>query len=530
MYKRFFIFLLLIAFLILSGLSFLGENDDWALWYMLKKGECVTLILSYPLSCLLSYLYRIFPNMEWYSITIVFYLILISFIISFLISKIRDKRLKILSTIGSALIITHFLMSITVTSLTMLIISISLVFVFINQTIFWILLLLASLLRVDLIIGLSPLFILTYIIFFRKKSFKKYHFILAGFVLSTIFFIHYLPQSDKDYTQWLKFVKARAYFMDLHGEDTKNILSKEEKFINHTWWTQDKDILPTDKVIKAADNPSSLKIVILSYKNLSLQKLIDILIRYKMLIFLFPLSIYLILKENNKIRKILYILMLVTIFTLIIARDMERVVYPLTILWTLMIFLKFMAKNEKEKLIKISYILITLLIADSYLNRIYNYNEKEKIKSEFFSLLKKHPYNYELSLGFPNEFGILSMTMIQNHLFEEEKWPYEKIFLDGWVSRHPIFYKTHNISFENYKGKYENYYQFMIDKSTAFIGSKNIDPAKKETILKIYDKKFGKGCKHEIIKIDETKHFALTKIIKKCKTPSPKFYTLRNQF
>lgn len=519
MYPLFFYFSFLILAFIGSGFSFLGENDDWVLWYFLKNGENVTLVLSYPLSSLLCYLYKIFPNGDWYSFMILSYLLLIALLASYHISKIDDKKLRFWAIILTSLIFIHFLMNVTVTELTLLLIIFSLPFIYENQLIFWILLFIASFLRVQIIFNLLPIFAIAYLILARKKSILKESLFVIPFIAIGIIYISSLSSiKGEDYKRWLEFSKARAYFMDLHGKDNKNILNDDEKFVNHTWWAQDEEILPTSKVIKAA-NSSSLNIIKNAYMDLNLNKIAKIFIKHKLIIFLIFLTFYLIFKEREISKKILYFALMAAIMTLIIARDMERVSYPLLILWAFLIFFRLYLYDKKDLLMNLLKVSALILLLESTLTRIYNHQTKEELKKEAIELMAKHPFVYELSLGCPTEYGILSMVAIQDHLFFEKDWfslKKNRVLLSGWISRHPFFYKTHKISFDGYRGKYDNFYQFLIDENTAFIGSLKIsDKAKR--ILKIYDKKFAKKvCHHKIIFVDKSKHFSITKIVKEC--------------
>ncbi len=520
MYKLFLYFMIVVLVIVSSGFSFLGENDDWVLWCFLKNGENITLIMSYPLSSLGCKLYEIFPNIQWYSVIILTYTSIIAFLAAYHISKLQDRKLKFLFIISVSLILIHFLMNITVTELTILIIAFSLPFIYTNQLLFWFLFLLASLLRTELVIGLSPIFVLAYLLLFRKKSVSIKQIFPISIIILAIGFIFIMPSyADKEYTDWLRFVKARGYFMDLHGRDYKDILSDDEEFVGYTWWAQDKELLPTKKVIKAA-NPSSVNIIVSSYKALTPFKLLKIFLQYKLLIFLIPLTFYIIYKETNSFRKIFYIFFMAAIITLIIARDMERVAYPLTVLWMLLIYLKLYMKKKRELLIKFLYITIAVLFLESSLTRIYKHQTKESIKSEAVNLMAKHPYLYELSLGFPTSFGVLSMVVIQDHLFREDEWlsfDKNRLLLSGWISRHPFFYRSHDISSDIYERKYKTFYEFLTDKKTAFIGSKKMVCSVNDRILKIYDKKYAqKGCYHKIRVIDESKHFAITQIVKVC--------------
>ena len=84
--------------------------------------------------------------------------------------------------------------------------------------------------------------------------------------------------------------------------------------------------------------------------------------------------------------------------------------------------------------------------------------------------------------------------------------------------RHSYFYRTHDISFKEERRKYKTFYEFLIDENTGFIGSKIGNPAMSSAILKMYDEKYvhEENCHHEIKVLDESEHFSITQIIKKC--------------
>ena len=89
----FVLFALLSIFYIIYGYASLGTNDDWALRSLLaNKGVYGTLIMSYPLSYIISRLYDLFPSIQWYSL-------LLSLIIAlnfYLIARyIQSKKGKI---------------------------------------------------------------------------------------------------------------------------------------------------------------------------------------------------------------------------------------------------------------------------------------------------------------------------------------------------------------------------------------------------------------------------------------------------
>ncbi len=126
---------------------------------------------------------------------------------------------------------------------------------------------------------------------------------------------------------------------------------------------------------------------------------------------------------------------------------------------------------------------------------------------------------YEPALGFPRSFQDTIIVLKQNRLFYESQWIQDgSMLLAGWASRHPYFYKSHDISFKGEKRKYKTFYEFLMDENTGFIGSKISDPITNSSILKMYDKKYPleRDCHHVIKTLDESEHFSITQIIKKC--------------
>ena len=197
--------------MITSGYTYLNDNDDLILWSLLTTGEPRTLIMSYPLSIVLSTLYNYFPQVEWYSLMVFFYLSLISLLFSFYISLLNDKYLKILSILIGTIILIHVWLQVSVTLLTLLLIVVSIPLVRKHQVIFWILVVIASFLRVGIIFSLSPILFLAYLLLFEKKylTLKQIFTILA---LSIVILFNYIsPSFNKEYTEWMQYNKARAF-------------------------------------------------------------------------------------------------------------------------------------------------------------------------------------------------------------------------------------------------------------------------------------------------------------------------------
>jgi hypothetical protein len=86
------------------------------------------------------------------------------------------------------------------------------------------------------------------------------------------------------------------------------------------------------------------------------------------------------------------------------------------------------------------------------------------------------------------------------------------------MGRHKYFYETHNITSKYKTRKYRNYYEFLINDNTGFIGGKEISENK--IILNAYDNAFlnnRPGCRHAIQIYKESEHFAISQIVVLCK-------------
>ncbi len=508
--------------IILSGYTFLGSNDGLNLLAFLVDGESRTLIMSYPLSTLISTLYDKVPQVQWYSITIFIYMSVISVLFSIYITKLKDKHLQIILILLSTVILIHAWLGITITLMTLLLIVLAVPLIRDHQVAFWSLFLLASFLRMNIIVSILPLLVITYLLLFKKASLTIKKVIVILILLSAVLFNYISPSLDHEYKEWLQYSKARAYFIDLNGIDKKDILSEDEKIITHTWWVQDEVLLPTEKVIQASG--SKTDVIINRFTHLTTNNTLGIFYRHKLLIFLFLITMYIIYYKEQKISpRILYVLFVIGLFTLFIVRDTWRVTFPLVMLWSILIFLKLF-KDQKITLLK-SFLLIAALIwiIELPIRRIIHNQENENLKNEFIHLAKIHPtMTYEIPYSFPRDYDSnLGAVLSQNHFFNEGQWvsvDNDKLLLPSWIIRHPYFYKSYEISTKEEKRKYKTYYEFLMDGNTGFIGSKRTDSLLNTAILKMYDKHYPvqEDCHHAVKVIDELEHFSITQIIEKC--------------
>ena len=506
--------------MILSGYTFLGSNDGLNLLTFLVDGESRTLIMSYPLSILISTLYDKVPHVQWYSITIFMYMSVISVLFSIYITKLKDKHLQIILILLSTVILIHAWLGITITLMTLLLIVLAVPLIRDHQIAFWSLILLASFLRINMMVSLLPLLGIIYLLLFNKESLTIKKVITILILLSAVLFNNFSPSLDHDYKEWLQYTKARAYFIDLNGIDKKDILSEDEKIISYTWWVQDEVLLPTEKVIQSSG--SSINAITDRVTNLNIKDILGIFYRHKLFIFLVLLTIYIVFKEQKNRDRILYLLFSIGLLTLPIIRDVDRVTFPLVFLWSILIFLKLL-KEQKITLLK-SFLLIAalVLLVELPVSRVIHYQDRENFKNEFLDLANKHPMKYEIPYSFPRDYDSnLGKVLNQNHFFNEHQWISvynDKLLLPSWIIRHPYFYKSYDISTKDEKRKYKTYYEFLMDENTGFIGSKRSNSLTNSTILKMYNKYYSvkKNCCHTVKIIDESEHFSITQIIEKC--------------
>jgi len=96
MYKKYFsehsyyfiIFIIISSLYLFNGYASIETNDDWALRGMLTaKNIYGTLIMSYPLSYVVSHLYDFVPSFPWYSTLLTLVMALNFYLISLYIAK-----------------------------------------------------------------------------------------------------------------------------------------------------------------------------------------------------------------------------------------------------------------------------------------------------------------------------------------------------------------------------------------------------------------------------------------------------------
>jgi|GEM_PF-3495680 len=522
-FRELFLFLLLYTIssliVIFSGHAYLGTIDDPYLREFLFHGENRTLIMSYPLSTLLSFLYQKFPDIQWFSWTLTLYIAAIYTLFSIYLVQFKDRFVRYLLAIFGLVVLLYVWMNITVTIVTLLMVVVAIPLIKKDQILFWLYLVASSMLRDTILISVSPLILLAYIYMF-DKSYFDYKRVLA--ILCLIFLIFssiYSPSTDKPYRDWLDFYHARVYFTDLHGDDEKHLFSDDEKLIAYSWFAQDESLLSTEKIVMAAG--SKLEVIKHGLATLSLRGIASKFYHHKIL-FVLLFFTYILLRryEKSRSKTLLLVTFVVGFFTLLFIRDVERVTYPMIFLWFTLLAVEFLKYEGKRYLRNMTLASILMLLIDLPLYGKAHVPEYWDLRNELVGLIEKRKDStYEPSLGFPSKVeGNFATALDQNRLFFEKEWISNYIVPAGWMSRHPFFYETHDISFEGVQRTYSSYYDYLMGPKALFVGSKGVNGKINERILRMYDRvhPLDKNCRHAVVKIDESKHFALFKVVPEC--------------
>lgn len=528
-------FLLLILTFVLSNHTFLGVQDEAHLQATLMGNEPINYMTSYPLAKLFGYLYVHFPAIQWYSVMMVCYIIFIALIMSLYIIFINTKHTYLTLFYKSTLfiifnlLIVYMLLEVDVTSPTLIIIVLATPLIKKHQVYFWFLLWIASFLREQILVSILPLIILAYAIHVSKTYFTKKNTLAILVLLLGILFNHFSYTLDKTYNEWMDFTEKRAYYTDFGGQRTKGQLTADEYHLAKTWWITDLDLYPSTKISNAAGSTIDILEERFTQKNVA-QYMKNIFQRHSYIYVLLLLSLIITLLYKSPLRFLSYGAFFIGFALLMVVKDVERVTLPLMLLWWSILTSDFWYYKTKryDRLNKgiIGFIFLWLIyyIAETLpIDRITQYEQKEALVQECKSLLQKHPMALEITSGYPASWERLVEVLMQNHLFDEKNWVdyHDDLLLSGWLSRVPLVYAQHHISFGGITRQYPHYHDWMLDSHSGIIGSKgeskHIRPFLRDKLMKLYDQKFPKkGCFHTPIVIDQTKHFIIHHIIQKC--------------
>ncbi len=521
----FLLFVSILLFLVAKGYA-VAIDDEVDLWNLLISGESGTLMLSYPFSYILGQLYNYFPAVQWYSLFIVFIVILNIYIVSVFLGKLKSKFNKVILFILTSLMLTYSLMPFTITSLTVLTMAVAFLLLEKHFALFLGMILFATFLRTNIAIFLIP-FVVTGALLLRKKFIIKVEFFWLLLFVGILSVNILSSKLDFEYTNWLKYNDSGGAFIDFDGKDSREILSPDEKILVNNWYLQDNDLLSTDKIIKAA--PSLFDILQQKLPDVKINKFINHKHKY-ILIFLILSTIFLLIQKRNLKSLIFYTFFTLGVFLLLILKDVNRVTVPIFIMWFIILLLDFFNRNNKNQ--TKFFISVYLLISIYYFYPILTPRKNAIIKSwdlkkEALSLVRESGISCESSYSFPAGWNKNTSKVFRDWpLFNESHWVKysDGYFLPaGILCRHRYFYETHNISTPLVQRKYQNYHEYLLDEKTGFIGDKNlVDNKLSKTILKRYDELFLDNdeyfiCHHKAVIVKESEHFSISQVKIICK-------------
>ncbi len=520
----FLVFTIVSLLFIVNGYATLATNDDWALRGLLAaKGIYGTLIMSYPLSYVMSHLYDFFPSLPWYSLLLSLVTLFSFYFMALYIEKNDSYLQKAIMFVLALLWLTYlwFNSSITVLTITTMLSAVG--FIRKDLLVSFMFIFLASLLRTDMMIIFIPFCLVAFFILREKLTINKHEIygliVLISLVASSLF----IQKQDHVYTDWLVFNKARASVADLGSSDTKKILSSKEIYFLRAGWVQDDELIPTDKVI--ASSPALSDILQKRIENIHL---IDFLKKYKFRYWfwlLFTVS-FIVIILNIKSRKVLLIpLFVFGVILLIFTRDVDRVTIPLIMMWAYILS----ESLKSNRILNTIFLFLFTALFYYYFSAQLRYRyfaENTLLKQEARQLISQSDKICEPSMSYPTELTTAVINVFRaNYLFHEDNWlklGKKEILPAGWLSRHELFYISHNLSDVNTKRKYSKYYDFLIDDETAFFGSKIlIEGGSSQILLDTYDElhlKNRPNCRHKAFIVAGSEHFAISQIRVDCNT------------
>ncbi len=527
-------FLALITLLIVTHHTFLGVQDEAQLYATLKANEPINYMTSYPFALLGGYLYAHFPSIQWYSILMTLYIVLLTALFSWYLAIIRvHTRLNILIKFllfGIFNLMTlHMLFEVDVTTPTLLLIVMAIPFIRYHQAYFWFIVWIATFLRSQIIISLFPLLIIAYFTMIVKVKPKRNEILLSTLFIILALSTHFSYKLNPTYDKWMEFTEKRAYFTDFGGSPTKDILTSDEYHLARTWWIIDQDLYPYKKVM--ADAGTTLDIIKQRFSHTHpITHIRYTFEEHKSLYFLFLFSLIVSLYYKSFLKFFGYFTFGGVVVLLFIVKDVDRVTMPILLMWWSMIITDlWYIKHKKYFLLQKALLLGTLtwilyfLYNDIPWERIKSYKSREAMAQELHTLLNKNKMQLEITTGFTSSWEYLIETIMENHLFDEKQWiDYnDDLLLQGWFSRVPLVYKQHNISFNGIHRKYQHYNDWLLAPKSGFLGSTgethHIRPFLRENLMKFYDQKFPKrGCHHSVVIVDRSKHFIIHKVIELC--------------
>ena len=537
MYKKYFsehivyfiIFTIISLLYILNGYATLGTNDDWALRGMLAaEGIYGTLIMSYPLSYLMSHLYDFYPLFPWYSSLLSLVIGLNFYLMALYIEKNDSYIQKAILFVLALLWLTFIWFNTTITILTITTMIGAVGLIRKNLLMSFVFIFFASLLRTDMMFIFIPYYLVSFFILRDQLSIKKNEIFALIVLVTLVASSLYVQKKDHFYTDWKTFNQARAAIVDMGILNVeKDFFSSQEKFCIAAGWWQDPNLLATEKII--ATTPTLADIL---QKNIQKIDLIPFVKMYKFKHWLWLLLAvsFIVLLFNIKSRKTLFIpLLALGVILLLITRDVERVTVPLIMLWAYVLSESLKSHRIINTIFLSLFTYIFYYYASGQLGYRY-FKENTALQKEAHLLIEKSNKVCEATYNYPTGFTNEVNTVLKaNYLFYENNWLQlnnKEILPTGWIVRHEFFYKSHNLSDTHTARKYHTYYDYLIDDKTAFFGSRILVKDKSFNILlNAYDElhlKDRPNCKHKTFIVSESKHFAISQIRVDCNSTGKK--------
>ncbi len=535
--KEFFIvfgyFFLLVSGMIMTHHTFLGIQDEAQLQATLKAADVYNYMTSYPLALFGGWLYTHFPHGQWYSVIMTFYTLFMTLVMSgYIILLDIENRwgrwfIKGLLLALFTLLTVYTLLEVDVTSPTLLLIALAVPLVKRHQVWFWFIFWVASFLREQIIFSVIPLVALAYVIGFDRTYFtNKRKIVLSLLFVAGILFNHFSYKLDKGYAQWMEFTEARAFFTDFNGGYSP-VLTPDEYHLAKTWWLLDRELYPVAKIPKAAGSKVDL-VKERFLQNHPKWQVRAVLIRHPEIKILFALSLLIALLYRSWLRFGAYALFGIGLIVLLIVKDVERVTFPVLIMWWVLLATDLWRIRGNVWLRRSAVGAVVLIVAwlcyFTYrtlpLDRITHFAQREALHKEFKDIIARNHMQLEITSGYPASWGLLVEALMENHLFDEANWAdfYHDLLLSGWFTQSPICYRQHQISADGVKRKYATYYDWLMDPNTGIIGSKgerrHVHPFLATKLMALYDKKHPKkGFRHIPEVVDESKHFIIHRIV-----------------
>ena len=522
------LFVLLSLFYIVYGYAALGTNDDWALRNMLHAhGVYGTLIMSYPLSFVMSKLYDFFPSVPWYS-GLLSLLMFVHFYLyaRFLATLRRPISIVVLLVLGLMwLSYLWFNMTITIMTAVTVLNAVGLI----RRHPAWsvAMLGLAALLRLDIMVILTPYYAVAFGVLYDKdrlRGKRKAIGLAAVWTVAIVALSIVLQKHDTGYSDWLRFNKARSAIVDMGvmRVDKRRFYTPEEQFYIDIGWWQDEKLLPTERVLAATP---SLGAVL--RHNLAHVDLVAFLAHHKFRHWIWLLMLMSVAVTAYTFRSKRWIFMgafVVGTVLLLITRDVERVTVALMMMWALIVFDAMYRHTKVRMVFAILFTAIFYYYAQGQFGYRY-YKENTALVKEARDLIAQSGKKCDVAITYPTIYtGALGTVFSANYLFREADWMQmndTEVLPGGWLSRHPYFYRAHRISHGGIVRKYADYHDFLVDDDTAFFGSKY--PAQSEAferyLLRAYDKRYLSDrpqCRHRAVILRRSKHFAISQIRIEC--------------